>query len=57
VYFLRIICGPKVENGGYRRKYNFEVEREFNSPCVVNVVKTKRLRYAGQMIRKLEGLP
>jgi hypothetical protein len=22
---LRTICGPKLENGGYRRRYNFEI--------------------------------
>jgi endonuclease/exonuclease/phosphatase family metal-dependent hydrolase len=54
---LRSICGPKVENGVFRRRYNFELEREFNSPCVVNVVKTNRLRYAGHMIRRPEDLP
>ena len=32
-------------------------EREFNSPNVINVVKTSRLRYAGHMIRRPEDLP
>jgi hypothetical protein len=54
---LRSICGPKVENAVYRRRYNFELAREFDSPCVVNVVKTNRLRYAGDMIRMPENLP
>jgi hypothetical protein len=44
--------GPTFENGVFRRKYNFE----FDSPCVVNVVKTNRLRYAGHMIRMPEDL-
>ena len=54
---LRTICGPKNENGVFRRRYNFELEREFNSPSVINVVKRNRLRYAGHMIRRPEDLP
>jgi hypothetical protein len=26
---LRMICGPKLENGVYRRRYNFELQRRF----------------------------
>jgi hypothetical protein len=47
---LRTICGPKIENGVYRRRYNHELEREFDSPNVLNVTKTSRLRYAGHII-------
>jgi hypothetical protein len=54
---LRTICGPKIENGVYRRRYNYELEREFDSPNVLNVTKTHRLRYAGHMIRRPEDLP
>jgi hypothetical protein len=54
---LRTICGPKIENGVYRRRYNHELEREFDSPNVLNVTKTSRLRYAGHMIRRPEHLP
>jgi hypothetical protein len=28
---LRTICGPKIENGVYRRRYNHELDEEFNS--------------------------
>jgi hypothetical protein len=49
---LRTICGPKIENGVYRRRYNHELEREFDSPNVLNVTKTNRLRYAGQKNRR-----
>ena len=49
---LRTICSPII-----RRRYNFELEREFDSPKVINVVKTNRLRYAGHMIRRPEDLP
>jgi hypothetical protein len=51
---LRTICGPKIENGVYRRRYNHELDKEFNS---LNVTKTSRLRYAGHMIRRPEDLP
>jgi hypothetical protein len=53
----RTIWGPKIENGVYRRRYNHELDKEFNSPDVLNVTKTCRLRYAGHMIRRLENLP
>jgi hypothetical protein len=48
---LRTIGGPILENGVYRKKYNFELKREFDSPCVINIVKTNRLRYAGHMMK------
>jgi hypothetical protein len=31
---LRTICGPKIENGVYRRRYNHELDKEFKSPNV-----------------------
>jgi hypothetical protein len=33
---LRTICGPKIENGVYRRKYNQELDKEFNSSNALN---------------------
>jgi hypothetical protein len=54
---LRTICGPKIENGVYRRRYNHELDKEFNSLNGLNVTKTSRLRYAGHMIRRPEDLP
>jgi hypothetical protein len=54
---LRTICGPKIENGVYRRRYNHELDKEFNSPNALNVAKTSSLRYAGHMIRRPEDLP
>jgi hypothetical protein len=54
---LRTICDPGIENGVYRRRYNHELEREFDSPNALNVMKTSRLRYVGHMIRKPEDLP
>jgi predicted lipase len=29
---LRTICGSKIENGVYTRRYNHELDKEFNSP-------------------------
>jgi hypothetical protein len=54
---LRTIFGPKIENGVYRRRYNHELDKEFDSPNALNVTKTRRLRCAGHMIRKPEDLP
>jgi hypothetical protein len=52
---LRTIYGPKIVDGVYRSRYNFELDREFNS--VNGVVKSNRLRYAGHMLRGAEDLP
>jgi hypothetical protein len=54
---LRTIFCPKIKNGNYRRRYNHELNKKFNSPDALNITKTSRLRYAGQMIRKPEYLP
>jgi hypothetical protein len=53
---FRTICGLKIENGFYRRRYNHELDNEFDSPNALNVTKTSRLRYAGLMIRRSETL-
>jgi hypothetical protein len=53
---LRTISGLKIENGVYRRRCNHELDKEFNSPNVLNVTKANRLRYAGHMIRRPEDL-
>jgi hypothetical protein len=54
---LRTISGSKIENDVYSRRYNHELDKEFDSPNVLNVKKTNRLRYAGHMIRRPEDLP
>jgi hypothetical protein len=54
---LRSICGPKIENGVCRRRYNHKFDKEFNSQNTLNVTKTRRLRNAGHMIRRPEDLP
>jgi hypothetical protein len=53
---LRTICGPKIENGVYRRRYNHELDKEFDSLNALKVTKTSRLRIAGHMIRRPEDL-
>jgi hypothetical protein len=35
----------KIENGVYWRRYNHELDKEFDSPNALNVTKTSRLRY------------
>jgi hypothetical protein len=47
----------KIENGVYRRSYNHEIDKKFDSPNALNVTKTSRWRYAGQMIKSPEDLP
>jgi hypothetical protein len=54
---LRTICGPKIENGVYKRRYKHEPDKEFDSPNALNFTKTSRLRYAGHMIRRPEDQP
>jgi hypothetical protein len=38
----RTICGSKIENGVYRRRYNHELDKKFNSPNALNVWKTSK---------------
>jgi hypothetical protein len=54
---LPTICGSKIENGVYSRRYNHEIDKEIDSPNVLNVTKTSRLRYAGHMNRRPEAKP
>jgi hypothetical protein len=55
---LRTICDPKIGNGVYRRRYNHELDKEFDlCPNALNVTKTNRLRYADYMIKRPEDLP
>jgi hypothetical protein len=41
----------------HTRRYNHELDKEFNSPNTLDVTKTNRLRYAGHMIRRPEDQP
>jgi hypothetical protein len=45
--FERTTFDSKFENGVYRVRYNNELQREFESLIVINVVKMNRICYAG----------
>jgi hypothetical protein len=51
--FLETICAPfpKCEGGQWRKKYNRELEELYNEPNVVKVIKSSRLRWAGDVVR------
>jgi hypothetical protein len=49
---LRTTCGPKIENGVYRRRYTHKLDKKLNNPNALNITKTSRLRYAGQKTRR-----
>ena len=48
---LRCIFGAKQENGTWRKRYNHELYELFNDSNIVNYIKTKRLAWAGHLIR------
>lgn len=48
---LRTIFGGKREGENWRRRYNFELHRDFGEPDIVTSVKTQRLRWAGHLAR------
>ncbi len=52
---LRTIFGAVQENEVWRRRYNFELQRDFGEPNIVAVVKVQRLRWAGHVSRINEG--
>lgn len=54
---LRKIYGAVNENGGWRRRYNFELYRLFKDPDIVKTVKLGRLRWVGHVMRMEESEP
>jgi sorting nexin-29 len=48
---LRTIFGGLREGEQWRRRYNFELQRDFGEPDIVAVVKVQRLRWAGHLAR------
>ena len=55
-YGLRSIFGPKTdENGEWRRLHNEELHSLHRSPNAVRAIKSRRLRWAGHVIRIEEG--
>jgi hypothetical protein len=55
--FSERYASRKSKNGVYRRRYNHQLDKEFDSPNTLNFTKTSRLCYAGHMIRKPKDLP
>jgi hypothetical protein len=54
---LRTICGLKIKNDFYRRRYNHELDKEFNSPNALNVMKCQTLFRAKPNGRRNQGRP
>ena len=54
---LRRIFGPKREGvtGEWRKLHNEELNDVYSSPSIVRVVKSRRLRWAGHVVRMEEG--
>ena len=53
---LRQILGPKRdENGEWRRLHNVELHCLYGSPNIVRLIKSRRLRWAGHVVRMEEG--
>jgi hypothetical protein len=55
--FGRKVLRTILVDGVYRSRYNFELDKEFNSPNAIGDVKSNRLRYARRMIRGAKDLP
>ena len=50
------IFGPKRdENGKWRRLHNEELHSLYSSPNIVRVIKSRRLRWTGHVVRMEEG--
>jgi hypothetical protein len=53
---LRNIFGPKrEEDGSWRKLHNDELHSLYSSPNIVRVIKSRRIRWAGQVARMGEG--
>jgi hypothetical protein len=53
---LRRIFGPKrEENGSWRKLYNDELHNLYYSQSIVRMIKTRGLRWAGQVAHMLQG--
>ena len=53
---LRRIFGPERDtNGEWRRLHNEELQSLYRTPNIVRVIKSRRLRWAGQEARMEEG--
>ena len=54
---LRTIFGTKEENGAYRRRYNFELNKDYGDANIIAIIKTNRLRWAGHVARMEDERP
>jgi hypothetical protein len=53
---LRRIFGPKrEEDGSWRELHNDELHSLYSSPNIVRVIKSRRMKWAGHVVRMGEG--
>jgi hypothetical protein len=53
---LRRIFGPKrEEDGSWRKLHNDELHSPYSSPTIVKVIKSRKMRWAGHVVRMGEG--
>jgi hypothetical protein len=50
---LRRIFGPKrdEETGGWRKLHNEELHNLYSSPCIIRIIKSRRMKWAGRVAR------
>jgi hypothetical protein len=48
---LRRIFGPKRDRvtGGWRKLHNKELHNLYSSPCIIKIIKSRRMRWAGHV--------
>jgi hypothetical protein len=51
---LRRILGPTKENNTWRIRYNNELYKKFDEPSISNIIKLKRLQWAGH-VQRMDG--
>jgi hypothetical protein len=49
----QLLVFERKRNLPYRWRNNFELEREFDSPSTINIIKTSRLSFADKKTRRL----
>ena len=54
---LRTIFGAIQENGVFRRRFNFELQRDYGEANIIAIIKTNRLRWAGHLARMEDERP
>jgi hypothetical protein len=50
---LRRICGPKRDEvtGGWRKQHYGELHGLYSSPSIIRLIKARRMRWAGHVVR------